>query len=688
MSRRVRASLSREVPPYLTESKKVMKIPSFPLNPFIYPTNKKGMNLLRIYGASLLVALMLGVSACKNDETPAAKSTEKGAAVTGQTISFDVELDELPSDDFRMILKENKVNGQNAGLKFVWKTGNKEKLFLAFKKAGSNAISVAEGLLKIEEKVGTRYKAKIDVATPAGINPDAGNILVAGAIGVSGIDAQGRAKIPGPRNFYDAGEAYTLPMYFAPTPLRSKVVKGQKEHHADDPTFHFFGAMVGATIDNTQGNMPYYPHEITMTTGALTTEGAMNLFDTESDGTKSVPKWETQQNATTVQRVYFEQGEVAVGKKHTYYFWAVPSKFSGRLPMSAEFRTDAYDTTLGATASEISTKWTVKQLAAGKVHRFKKEIPAPKGNLIISEVFVGGGKRGGATAWEFYNPTEANIDLREYYIQRFDYSKADGGYQFFPTWESRLLPEEWKLKNGPNSLEKNTWMGIERGILPPHKSAVFYTASVENKGEMPQFRNREGLVYLFNIASDSFYDLNPAKRDYSEAFFAPFVDDRGQRYRSRHRIIYKAPNGNQTPVDAFFYYSEDRKSQYPSASFFRKPGRDLPRSEMHIRDNSDWVMRQRYEAVDWGYRFSYYYDRERLSTKALGIHWMEDHSTGSTIPESSVVNGYILERPIFAPNYERDDMNFAELTKQAQLYRYVPPIWWMRVRAQQADRQP
>lgn len=522
MSRRVRASLSREVPPYLTESKKVMKIPSFPLNPFIYPTNKKGMNLLRIYGASLLVALMLGVSACKNEETPAAKSSEKGAAVTGQTISFDVDLDELPSDDFRMILEENKVAGRNAGLKFVWKPGETEKLYLAFKKAGSNSIIVAKGLLKIEKKVGTRYKAKIEVATPAEINPDAGNVLVAGAIGVSGIDAQGRATIPGPRNFYDAGETYTLPMYFAPTPLRSKVVKGKKEHHADDPTFHFFGAMVGATIDNTQGNMPYYPHEITMTTGALTTEGAMKLFDTESDGTKSVPKWETQQNATTVQRVYFEQGEVAVGKKHTYYFWAVPSKFSGRLPMSAEFRTDAYDTELGATASEISTKWTVKQLAAGKVHRFKNEITAPKGNLIISEVFVGGGN-GGATAWEFYNPTEVNIDLREYYIQRFDYS-TDDGYQFFPTYESRLLPQNSQIYSQSNSLEKHTWSGLERGILRPHKSAVFYTASVTNKGEMQQFRNREGLAYIFNIASDAFG--NTEQKKYAQAFFAPHVDDR------------------------------------------------------------------------------------------------------------------------------------------------------------------
>ena len=635
------------------------------------------MNLLRTYGTALLVAITFGVSACKHDEAPVATTLDGKEAVREQKISLDVEIEDVDSDEFRMILQEKMEGNKHAGLKFAWKNGETAKAYLAFKQGGT--ITTKEGRLEVIKQVGNRHQAHIEFTMPSGINPDAGNVLVAGAIGVSGIDVQGRAKIPGPRNFYDAGESYYLPMYFAPTRLHSKMVNGQKHYYGDNTTFYFYGAMVGATINNTQGNMPYYPHEITMTTGALTTEGAMKLFDTESD----VPKWETQQNATTVQRVYFEQGEVAVGKKHTYYFWAVPSKFSGRRPMTAEFRTDAYDTTLGATASEITTKWSVKQLANEKVYRLKGDIPAPKGSLIISEVFIGGGE--GATAWEFYNPTEVNIDLREYYIQRFDYSKDDG-YQFFPTWESRLLPLTSQIYNQSNSLEKHTWSGLERGILRPHKSAVFYTASVTNKGEMQQFRNREGLAYIFNIASDAFGNKN--QKDYAQAFFAPHVDDRGQRYRSRHRIIYKAPNGNQTPVDAFFYYSGDRKSQYPSATFFRKPGRDLPRSEMHIRDNSDWVMRQRYEAVDWGYRFSYYYDRERLSTEALGIHWMEDHSTGSTIPESSVVNGYILERPIFAPNYERDDMNFAELKGQAQLYRYVPPIWWTRVRAQQADRQP
>ena len=635
------------------------------------------MNLLRTYGTALLVAITFGVSACKHDEAPVATTLDGKEAVREQKISLDVEIEDVDSDEFRMILQEKMEGNKHAGLKFAWKNGETAKAYLAFKQGGT--ITTKEGRLEVIKQVGNRHQAHIEFTMPSGINPDAGNVLVAGAIGVSGIDVQGRATIRGPRNFYDAGESYYLPMYFAPTRLHSKMVNGQKHYYGDNTTFYFYGAMVGATIDNTQGNMPYYPHEITMTTGALTTEGAMKLFDTESD----VPKWETQQNATTVQRVYFEQGEVAVGKKHTYYFWAVPSKFSGRRPMTAEFRTDAYDTTLGATASEITTKWSVKQLANEKVYRLKGDIPAPKGSLIISEVFIGGGE--GATAWEFYNPTEVNIDLREYYIQRFDYSKDDG-YQFFPTWESRLLPLTSQIYNQSNSLEKHTWSGLERGILPPHKSAVFYTAAVTNKGEMPQFRNREGLVYLFNIASDILG--NSAQKNYAQAFFAPLTIDHGQRYRSRHRIIYKAPNGNQTPVDAFFYYSGDRKAQYPSATFFRKPGRDLPRREMHIRDNSDWVMRQRYEAVDWGYRFSYYYDRERLSTEVLGIHWMEDHSTGSTIPSSSVVNGYILERPIFAPNYERDDMNFAELKGQAQLYRYVPPIWWTKVRAQQADRQP
>ena len=665
------------------------------------------MNLLRIYGATLLVALTMGMSACKNEDAPVTAPAVNAEANSGQKISLNVDIEGLPSSDLRaMEIRENIVGNQHAGLKFVWKTGDTEKFFIAFKKESGSSFTasgpmvVRESTLRILSKVGNRYKARIDVDAPAGFNPDNETIFVAGALGVKGIDATtGRALVPGPRYFFDKGKSYIPPMYFAPTRLRSKTVGGSKEYYADNLTFHFYGAMVGATIDNTQGNMTYSPHEITMQTDALTTEGALNLFDLESDSNgQSVPKWTTEQNATTTQRVYFDQGDVAVGQKRTYYFWAVPSTFSGRREMSLELRTDAYDKELGATASDVSTKWRVKQLASAKVHRLQADIPAPKGDLIITEVFIGGGDYGAATAWEFYNPTDVDVNLKDYYIQRFDYNTSSNSYPSSPTYESSLLPNPALLKSGSNSLDKSGQLGIRRGILPAHKSAVFYTASVTNKNMMNTFQSRTGLVYLFNIVSETFRDViegrdrSQQKLEYAQAFFAPRFRSGGKQYRSRHRIVRKVAGKSSAwgstviPIDAFFWYSNGIRAQYPTASFFRKPGRDLPRAEMQINHNSDWVMRHRYEALDWGYRFSYYFDRNRVNTPALGIHWMEDTSTGSTIPALSAKNGYIYERPIFAPDYSKNDMSFDELKQEAQLYKYVPPMWWTKERAQAADR--
>ena len=669
------------------------------------------MNLLRIYGATLLIALTVGVSACKSDETPATTPTTSEETSNGQKITFDVDIEGLPSDDLRTIIQENIVNGKHAGLKLVWNPGDKETLYLAFKRADApgSALTVLKSSLTIIKKEGKRYKASVDVNAPVWLNPAKEKVIIAGAIGVSGIDASGGALVPGPRSFYDSGDPYTPPMYFAPTQLRVRTNPGtrEREYYADDLTFHFFGSMIGATIDNMQGNMTYSPHEVTIKTGAFTTEGAIQLFDYETDSNNnSVPKWKTTQDAGTTQRVYFEQGDVERGKKHTYYFWAVPAQFSGRREMLMEFRTDAYDPTLGATADEITTKWSVKQLAAGKVHRLPIEIPAPMGDLIITEVFIGGGTYGAATAWEFYNPTDFPINLKDYYIQRFDYNKAGSSASTWysrntPTYESRLLPDPNLLfQDGlgvASSIDKSGDYGVIRGVLPPHKSAVFYTAAVVNKGMMPQFRNREGLVYLFNIAAETgiLSNYSTDKRLYAEAFYAPRFDVNGEQYRSRHRIVRKYSNkGGKTKggsysvetVDAFFWYTNGIRAQYPTATFFRKPGRNLPRKEMQINHNSDWVMRHRYEALDWGYRFSYYFDRDRVKTPALGIHWMEDTSTGSTIPGASTENGYIFERPIFAPDYSKDDMNFIELKKQAKLYKYIPPMWWTKERALAADR--
>ena len=42
------------------------------------------MNLLRIYGATLLVALTMGMSACKNEEAPATTPAASEVASSGQ----------------------------------------------------------------------------------------------------------------------------------------------------------------------------------------------------------------------------------------------------------------------------------------------------------------------------------------------------------------------------------------------------------------------------------------------------------------------------------------------------------------------------------------------------------------------------------------------------------------------------
>ena len=388
------------------------------------------------------------------------------------------------------------VGNKPAGLKFTWKTGDPEVLWIAFKKENDpqGKLEVRKSSLTILGKEGKHYKARVDVNAPASLDAEKHQLIIAGAIGVDSIDATGAASVPGPRHFYDNGQSYSLPMYFAPTKLRVKVTPGSRdrEYYADDLTFHFYGAMVGATIDNTQGNMLYSPHEVTFKTGALTTIGAINLFDYEvgSNG-QSLPKWTTTQDATTTQRVYFEQGDVARGTKRTYYFWAVPSKFEGRREMTMEFRTDAYDEELGETADEISTKWRVKQLAMGKVHRFQTTISAPKGDLIITEVFIGGTER--ATAWEFYNPTDKTIDLSNYSLERYDLNSDGRTYPENPTATTPLIYDEGFYKVHIDNAAKLKTTAYK---LPPHKTVVYLSYDVMHFQSIPDLRARPCLAYM------------------------------------------------------------------------------------------------------------------------------------------------------------------------------------------------
>lgn len=636
------------------------------------------MNLLRTYAAALLVILTMGVSACRRDELSTPLPTPSEEANGGNKISFNVDIEGLPAEDLRMILQEEMDGNKHAGLKFVWNPGDTEVLWIAFKKESrtpgvvSGALSVRQSTLTILGREGTRYKARVDVNAPAGLDPEQDEVMVAGAIGVKEIDGfTGRAVIPGPSYFYDKGMSYVPPMYFTPTRLHSKVEGGVRGYYADNLTFRFYGAMVGATIDNTQGNMLYSPHEITMRTDALTTEGEMSLFDLESGANgHSVPKWTTKQTVNSLKRVYFEQGNVAVGEKRTYYFWAVPSKFEGRREMTMEFRTDAYDSVLEETEAEITTKWRVKQLAAGKVHRLSLELPAPQGELIITEVFLGGGLS--ATAWEFYNPTDAPVDLRKYSLQRYDRTST-GAYPSTPNATTKLYqPTAFRETHVDNSGR----LGVNSYILPAHKSIVYVASGVMLFISKDKLAARPGLAYMYGFASHIAL-ANREKKEWPKAFYS----NKSTRY-----LLVKDKDGTIEPVDAFFWYEDDSPAHYPTATLMRKPGRDLPRTRMQLKSNSDWIMRRRKEGLDWGYRFGYYYDRDRLAGFAHGAHWIDDLSTGAHVSENNDLNGYLKERPLFAPDFRTGDMEFDDLLTQSKTRQYTPPMWWTKERAKRADQ--
>ena len=634
------------------------------------------MNLLRTYAAALLVILTIGVSACRRDELSPPFPTPSEEAHGGNKISFNVDIEGLPAEDLRMILQEEMDGNKHAGLKFVWHPGDTEVLWLAFKTESrtpgtvGGALYVRQSTLTILGREGTRYKARVDVNAPAGLDPEQDEVFVAGAIGVKEIDGfTGRAVVPGPSYFYDKGKSYVPPMYFAPTRLHSKVEGGVRGYYADNLTFRFYGAMVGATIDNTQGNMLYSPHEITMQTDALTTEGEMSLFDleTNSDGL-SVPKWTTKQTVDSLKRVYFEQGDVAVGEKRTYYFWAVPSKFDDRREMTMEFRTDAYDSVLEETEAEITTKWKVKQLAAGKVHRLSLDLPAPQGELIITEVFLGGGLS--ATAWEFYNPTDAPVDLRKYSLQRYDRTST-GDYPSTPNATTKLYqPTAFRETHVDNSGR----LGVNPYMLPAHKSIVYVASGVMLFIDEDKLAARPGLAYMYGFAS---HIAVIGDKEWPKAFYS----NKSTRY-----LLVKDKDGTLEPVDAFFWYEDDYPAHYPTATLMRKPGRDLPRRYMQLKSNSDWIMRERKEGLDWGYRFGYYYDRERLGGFAHGAHWLDDVSTGPNVSPDINDNGFLNQRPLFAPDFRTGDLSFDDLKKQSKTRKYTPPMWWTKERAQAADR--
>lgn len=598
---------------------------------------------------ALFLASALSLGSCKSQVDDELTRRTEQSINQGTPVVFTFDMESLPEQDARALSIESQTaNGQNAGLKQVWAEGDSETIHLLFKQGTKKEVVTTKIKIGAYNASSKRYEGKFE-ATPTTINLAAGNVTVAGVMGVSELKDTGEATISSSKFFGEADSFTTLPMYFTERPVTSN-----GSSYVADMSLHFFGSVVGVTVSNVGGNMTYSPHEVTFKTGAFTTEGTMNILaaseaNSATGAAEVLPTWTSTQTATTEQRVDFDHGDVKVGEKKTLFFWVHPSTYTGTKTLKLDVRTDNFDNTLGATDPEITKNFNVKPLSQRRVHRIAQELKAPKGDLIISEVYMG--NLPANTLWEIYNPTEETIDLTPYTMQRFDLNGSS--YPSTPTYESQLTDSHLWLK---------TLHGAATTKLGPHKTILYWSASTAYYSEVEQ---RPGVVYIANYAVTGLIGLNKLKNDYGQAFRVP-------QY-SRHAL---AKNGKI--VDNFFYGDGTTKYKIPAGNFMRKPGRNLPRTQMKIDiKNSDWVVRDRTAREDLGYRYSYYYDRSRLlNTDYYGNRWLEDTQDKGT--------GSLSNNPIKNVDYTVDATR--STSDASTKGKYTPPTWWTKARAEAADR--
>lgn len=627
---------------------------------------------------ALFLASALSLGSCKSQADDDLTRRTEQSINQGTPVVFTFDMESLPEQDARILSIESQTaGGKNAGLKLKWGEDDTEKIYLLFKQGTKTEVVTATMKIGSYNESTKRYEGKFE-ATPSTINLADGGVTVAGAMGVTELKDTGEATIESSRFFGEADRFMTLPMYFTERPVTSN-----GSSYVTDMTLHFFGSVVGVTVSNVGGNMTYSPHEVTFKTEAFTTKGTMNILNVSevnsATGTSELlPTWTTTQTATTEQRVDFDHGDIKIGEKKTLFFWVHPSNYTGTKTLKLDVRTDNFDKELGATEAEVTKNFNVKPLSQRRVHRIAEALQAPKGDLIISEVYMGTSNIN--TIWEFYNPTEVDIDLTQYSMRAYHYNGSGYPDVNSPSYESKLIDESAWHKT---LLDNRANTGMSGWKLPAHKSIIFFpTGTGYVNSDNNTFKARPGLTYIVNYTSIGGHLLKKPK--YGQAF-------RVRQY-ARHALV-----KDGKIVDNFFYGDGNTKYTIPAGNFIRKPGRNIPRPTMKIDvKNSDWVVRLSTDKHDFGYRYSYYYDRDRDSDPKAGIsdfygnHWLEDATTNLKHHSGDGDVG-VDQNAIYNADYTKgatrssDEDGGAALDKK-NLKLYTPPTWWTKARAQAADR--
>lgn len=517
-----------------------------------------------------------------------------------------LELEEYPLDDeLRMFIKDKrKAGGALDGVMFDFNSevGGRTplNLYLYFRKGDQIIVPQAPAKLTLNSHDAgkKRYKGSFTINLPQeliGVNLKETPVYVAGAIGVKSINTQGQAIIDSSNEI--VGGTYIIPMYFEERPLH----KQGNGYAIADVLLKVYGSLLQVNLKS-ELYAPVYLKGLGLTTKAFSTSGNMNLRTATAS---SAPTWTSSSNVDQPQSVRFESPVLLRNAQETksLFIWIKPdATFQGDNNLNtAELTLDIFDNdnpSMGSLLGKYSVNKTVADRAV-----FRIKASTIKSDLIFSEYHRG--VRFYST-WEVYNPTNQNIDLRQYYIIRDSYHNPSLKISQ-PLITDALQVVSDNVDDAIDGASRSRRLVERVGdnparkyLLPPGKTAIF----AANRQLMYESTKRAAYVFQhYATASEH------------EVFLTAEInkkDSQGKEYY----MLAKGGTDEQHVVDVFFRFenADIQNENGPAkklvvAKYLRKPDRNFGRKYFprYLRE-SDWVWRSVNNTDwDWGYRFGYYY---------------------------------------------------------------------------------
>lgn len=633
-----------------------------------------------LYLLAGLVAVVL-FGSCQKELEP---REQDGAETATQFVDFSAELDEVDlrslislesgdeadAEDMRMAIDNRVKDSRNNGAAFRFTNNEKVKLHLFFQQGSV----IAKTSQDVRVTLTTDGKAKIsnaNIGVPSTINLANGGVTVTGAIGVRNPHVQSgrmRVDVPSVSEFMLENETYVVPMYF-PTTSVEELASGR---YGFFTTFKFYGSIVGVPLENAQ-RVAFKLKELGVKTTAFHTEGTMDLTNSAT----AVPTWTSTQSLGTIWTVSMPNSdgylEVASGSatKPTqvwYFFWVRPTNTLGKTPtMTLDFTPKRANPNklIQEAGSVLTAEISVnKPLVEQLVHRTPK-IQLPKlGDLIISEVYRGGQNTIFA-AYEFYNASDEDVNLWDYQLASYD--KGGVLKATSPLLEYNTPTLGGLSNNGRLDVLRDRNEGLNAGdafgggspnppyletkvILKPGYSAVFVSKDVQHRKDIIDPHKKCTYVFNYKATLAPGFDLR------SDGGYV--VLQRKEKRGARGQVIQA-----KEVVDVFLKLKSGQGFNIWNYTMMRKPDRNMARRDyMQVGTDTDWVVRQGSENIDWGSRFAFY----QTGATNAGIKWVNG---------SGWQNGYAQSRPMYHFESAPTSKNYAQSPQGTSQYVKFPDGW-------------